>query len=69
MTEPAPAWDARIRHAPETDDFEAPDRRPEFRVRDVRPQDRSREPVLWTYDVHAAVRELERLTADLTPAA
>lgn len=45
------------------DDFKAPDRRPEHWVRDVRPQDRSREPVLRTYDVDAAVRELERLTA------
>ncbi|WP_033216396.1 hypothetical protein [Streptomyces virginiae] len=51
------------------DDFEAPDRRPEYWVRDVWPQDLSREPVLRTYDVEAAVRELERLTAHVTPAA
>ncbi|WP_328787127.1 hypothetical protein [Streptomyces sp. NBC_00273] len=51
------------------DDFKAPDRRPEYWVRDVWPQDPSREPVLRTYDVDAAVRELERLTADFTPAA
>ncbi|MFG2973110.1 hypothetical protein ACGFYY_08895 [Streptomyces sp. NPDC048331] len=30
------------------DDFDAPDRRPEYWVRDVRPQDPSREPVLRT---------------------
>ncbi|MFF4393228.1 hypothetical protein ACFY0G_41930 [Streptomyces sp. NPDC001552] len=51
------------------DDFKAPDRRPEYWVWDVWPQDPSREPVLRTYDVDAAVRELERLTADFTPAA
>lgn len=51
------------------DDFEAPDRRPEYRVWDVWPQDPSHEPVLRTYDVDAAVRELERLTVDFTPVA
>ncbi|MFI8387879.1 hypothetical protein [Streptomyces sp. NPDC085540] len=131
MTEPAPGWDVRIRHAPKTDnhcrsinswvppvvellwrtarastlvrffpfsshnslrlatssdffataetlgpcivycydDVKAPDRRPEYWVWDVWPQEPSREPVLRTYDVEAAVRELERLTADFTPAA
>ncbi|MFF4421829.1 hypothetical protein ACFY04_13750 [Streptomyces sp. NPDC001549] len=50
------------------DDFKVPDRRPEYWVWDVWPQDLLRKPVLRTYDVHAAVRELERLTADFTPA-
>ncbi|WP_158820756.1 MULTISPECIES: hypothetical protein [unclassified Streptomyces] len=51
------------------DDFDAPDRRPQYWVRDVWPQDPSREPVLRTYGVDVAVRELERLTVDFTPAA
>ncbi|WP_314247705.1 hypothetical protein [Streptomyces sp. DSM 40907] len=42
------------------DDFKAPDRRPEYWVWDVWPQNRLRKPVLRTCDVHAAVRELER---------
>ncbi|MFF4445190.1 hypothetical protein [Streptomyces sp. NPDC001502] len=50
------------------DDCKAQDRRPEYRVWDVWQQDRLRKPVLRTYDVQAAVRERERLTADFTPA-
>ncbi|MGW2419395.1 hypothetical protein ACWC0C_09075 [Streptomyces sp. NPDC001709] len=131
MTEPDPEWDARIQHAPETDDhlrrinswvppveellwrtarasslvrfipfsshnslrlarafdfadgdvdllgpcilyryddYESPDRRPEYWVWDVCPQDWLCKPVLRTYDVHDAVHELERLTAGFRPA-
>ncbi|MCF3131501.1 hypothetical protein [Streptomyces olivochromogenes] len=50
------------------DDYESPDRRPEYWVWDVWPQDWLRKPVLRTYDVRAAVHELERLTADFGPA-
>ncbi|MFJ3311144.1 hypothetical protein ACIPSA_51185 [Streptomyces sp. NPDC086549] len=127
MTEPDPEWDARIRHAPETDDeyrrinswvppveellwrtarastlvrffpfsshnslrlatssdfataenlgpcivycydnYTNPDRRPEYWIWNVWPRDRLHKPVLRTYDVHAAVHELERLTTDFT---
>lgn len=51
------------------DDPARPDRRAEYWVWDVWPQDPLRKPVLRTHDVVAAVRELERLTARLTPAA
>ncbi|MFD8003466.1 hypothetical protein [Streptomyces mirabilis] len=50
------------------DDYGSSDRRPEYWVWDVWPQDWLRKPALRTYDVHAAVRELERLTADFVPA-
>ncbi|MFJ3880759.1 hypothetical protein ACIPW5_25280 [Streptomyces sp. NPDC090077] len=46
------------------DDYNSPNRRAEYWVWDMWPQDRLRKPVLRTYDVHAAVRELERLTAE-----
>ena len=46
------------------DDYNIPDRRPEYWVWDVWPQDRLRKPVLRTYGVHAAVCDLERLTAE-----
>ncbi|MEV6534299.1 hypothetical protein AB0M86_32720 [Streptomyces sp. NPDC051639] len=46
-------------------DCTSPVRRPQYWVRDVWSGDRFRKPVLRTYDVHAAVRELERPTADV----
>ncbi|MFE5138402.1 hypothetical protein ACFRDV_12090 [Streptomyces fagopyri] len=45
------------------DDCTSPERRPQYWVWDAWPRDWLRKPVLRTYDVHAAVRELERLTA------
>ncbi|MFF4977013.1 hypothetical protein [Streptomyces sp. NPDC001083] len=47
------------------DDSTSPERRPEYWVWDVWPRNLIREPALRTYDVHAAVRESERLTADV----
>jgi hypothetical protein len=50
------------------DNYASPDRRPEYWVWDILPKNRLLKPVLRTYDVHAAVRELERLTAGFAPA-